>query len=212
MTGPIEGSTPGSDQESAPPRPVEPTGPDATEAATPVAPAATASPPSDAGAGDVPPAAPPASTGWVAPGPDSGGRGRGCVIASTVIVAVLIIGFIGLIGLIFLGGQVAEALKGTIEFGTGGTECSVTGEATTFPASATIHLAAHLEREVPAGEVIRLIVLKPDGTTETGDTTYDEAATCLYQDLSPGLQPGHYALEFRTGSEVLSRGELDITP
>jgi hypothetical protein len=115
------------------------------------------------------------------------------VIAGVVIVLVLLFGFIGIV---FLGSQVQEALKGTIEFGTGGTECAVTGEGTTFPASATIHLAAHLERQVSAGEVISLTVLNPDGTTETGDSTCDTAATCL----------------FRAGSEVLSRGELNITP
>jgi hypothetical protein len=211
MTGPIEGAAPGSDHEPTALPPAGSTIPAPAELAdaAPAEPADAAPPPPDLGAGGIPPAAPEASPGWVASGPQSGRRGRGCVIAAIVTAAILLFGFVGVL---FLGAQVVEALKGTIEFGTGGTECSVTGEATTFPASATIHLAAHLEREVSAGEVITLRVLKPDGTTETGDTTYDEAATCLYQDVSPGLPSGHYALEFRAGTEVLSRGEMDITP
>ena len=203
MTGPIEGSTPGSDQESAAPQPVEPTGPEPAE------PADAVSPPPGVGAGGIPPAAPEAPTGWVAEGPESGRRARGCVIAGAVIVVIL---FVGFIGLVFLGAQIQSMLAGTIEFGTGGKECSVSDRATTFPASATIHYAAHLEREVTVGEKITVTVSFPNGTTDSTDETFDRAGQCVYQDIDPGLDVGHYLMEFRSGTELLSKGEFDITP
>lgn len=162
-----------------------------------------------------PPVAPAAPTGWVSPGPESGGTGRtsGCLIAAVVgAFAMAALAVIAIFALIFLGGQVQSLLKGTVEFGTGGTGCSVTGRATTFPASTTIHVAAYLEREASAGESITLAATGPDGTTETRDQTMTESATCLAFDLPSGLPAGHYVIELRSGSETLSKGAFDITP
>jgi hypothetical protein len=206
MTGPIEGSTPGSDEDSAAPQPVETAGP---EPAEPAEPADAVSPPPDVGAGETPPPVPHAPTGWVAEGPESGRRTRGCVIAAVVVVVAL---FVGFVGLVFLGTQIQSMLAGTIEFGTGGQECSVSDRATTFPASATIHYAAHLQREMRGGEKITITVTFPNGTTDSTDETFDKAGQCVYQDIDPGLDVGHYVMEFRSGTELLSKGEFDITP
>ena len=35
---------------------------------------------------------------------------------------------------------------------------------------------------------------------------------CLYNDVDPGLPPGHYVVEFRAGLELLAYGKFDITP
>jgi len=183
--------------------------------ATPDASAAPdASPPSDL-PGTPPPDVPAAASAWVPPGPETGGGGRtrGCLIAAAIAaVAAVAIVAIAIVGLIFLGGQVQSLLKGTIEFGAGGTGCSVSAKATTFPASTTIHVAAHLEREVPAGETVTLVATNPQGATQTRDQTLTSSATCLSLDLPSGLPAGHYGLEMRSGSETLSKGTFDITP
>ena len=94
--------------------------------AEPEAPAAPAPEPSQTA-----PGAPAAGALWAAPeGSSSGGLRRGCVLVA-LIGALFVLGVF--VYLIFLGARVAER-AGTIEFGTGGTGCSVTGAATTFPA------------------------------------------------------------------------------
>lgn len=168
---------------------------------------ATAETPQEAPA---PPSAP-APPAWVAPA--SSGRGGRCLIGCLIgmlLVFVLVVGSVA--GLIFLGGQVQKILAGTIQFGTGGTACSVSGNATFFPATSTIHLAATLKREVPVGETVTMVVTVPDGTNQTEDKTFDTAGQCVYQDIPPGLPSGHYILELRSGSEVLAHGTFDITP
>jgi hypothetical protein len=160
-------------------------------------------------AGEAPPEA--ASTAWVAPSEGGGGgrRTRGCLIVAIVAAVLLVVGYFGLV---FLGGQVESVLAGTIEFGTGGTGCSVTGGATTFPTSSAFHSVAYFERDTRPGETITTTVTYPNGTKESQDQTFDETGKCIAQDVPPGLAPGHYGLEYRSGTEVLAKGEFDITP
>ena len=150
-------------------------------------------------------------SGWVAPkeGTGGGGRARGCVIA-LLVVAVLVL--VGLLALIFLGSQMASSLAGTMEFGTGGTGCLVTGNATAFPSSTAIHSAAYLERGTREGETITTIVTYPNGASESNERTFDATGICITEDVEPGLDPGHYVIEYRSGTEVLAKGEFDITP
>jgi hypothetical protein len=192
MSGQFDGST----SESAPVEAPEPDGSGA----------AVSTPP-----GGEPPVAP----GWSPPAEDSGGRRRnGCVIGCVVAAVVVPLIFLVLVvSLIFLGGQVQSVLKGTILFGTGGTGCTVTGGAATFPSSSSLHLAAYLKREAAAGEVLTLVATDPGGATQTRDEPANSApVTCLYLDVKSGLAPGHYVIEYRSGAEVLSRGEFDVTP
>ncbi|HEX6867658.1 MAG TPA: hypothetical protein VF119_02575 [Candidatus Limnocylindrales bacterium] len=150
-------------------------------------------------------------TGWVAPegAGSGGGRRRGCLIAVIVLGAFLVLGYIGLV---FLGNQVRTVLAGTIQFGTGGTGCSVTGTATTFPASASIRSVAFLKEDVAAGTTLTTIVTFPDGTSDTGDQTLDTTAGCVTQAIESGLPAGHYGLEYRVGTETVAKGAFDITP
>jgi hypothetical protein len=154
----------------------------------------------------------PATTpAWIPPdgGGSGSGRRRWCVIAAIGVVVLLVLGYIGLI---FLGSQVESILNGTIEFGTGGTGCSVSGKATTFPASASIHAVAYLERDTTVGETLTLAVTYPDATTETNGQAVASVANCVSQDIQSGLAPGHYRFEYRAGTEVLAQGGFDITP
>jgi hypothetical protein len=196
MTEPIDGPEMASDQ-----GPTEP----AAEVVGEVQPATEEPVPPQ---GAVPPEAP--TTEWVAPEATGGGRWtRGCLVVVIVAATVLIVGFAGLV---FIGGQVQSILAGTIEFGTGGTGCSVTGTSTTFKASSPIHSAAYLQREIRAGETITTVVTFPNGTSEPSDRTFDDTGKCITEDVEPGLDPGHYGLEYRAGTEVLAKGGFDVTP
>ena len=106
----------------------------------------------------------------------------------------------------------ASAAPGTIEFGTGGTECSLTGKATTFPTSATFRLVAILNGPWHAGEPNSMFVAGPGGTDELKAPPPPAFTHCIYNDVTPGLPPGHYVIEMRAGSEVLAKGAYDITP
>ena len=152
---------------------------------------------------------------WISPdSPASARRSRGCLITSVIgAIAISLFLIIPLAFLYFYDAQTTSVLAGTIEFETGGTRgCYVRQPTTTFPASATIHLAAHLEREVPAGEKVTWIVTFPNGTSESLDETYDEAGDCIDREIPSGLARGRYVVEFRSGSEVLARGAFDIAP
>lgn len=208
MTDPSDGPAPDG---PVPDGPV----PDGSEPLTPEpAPGEAISPapaPAPATGSEVPGSEPvPPVTGWIAPeGGSGGGRRRGCIIAVVIIGAFLVFGYIGLV---FLGNQVQSILGGTIQFGTSGSGCSVNGTATSFPASTAIHSVAYLERKTTTGETITIAVSYPDGTTDSTDQAMAAAADCLTQDIAPGLDPGHYGLEYRAGTEVLAKGGFDITP
>ena len=116
----------------AEPAPIEASGaPD--EAAAPVEPAAPAeSPPS----------------GWVQPSSQGGGMSRGCCLILAIvggIVGILVV--VALAFTFFLGSQIQSMLAGTVEFEAGDVAgCYVQQPTDTFPASTTIHFAAHFAR------------------------------------------------------------------
>jgi hypothetical protein len=146
---------------------------------------------------------------------DSAARGRGpesrrLILAGIVIVAILTVGYIGLV---FLGSQVDTALRGTIEFGTGGSGCTVEGRASTFPANASVYEVAHLTREVVAGETVTFRVSRDGTELASVPRAFDVTGDCLGGTL-PGalLTPGHYRVEYHAGSEPLASGEFDVAP
>jgi hypothetical protein len=178
---------------------------------------------------DPAPAPPPATTGWTAPGPPSdagpvpgwvapdpgrsGGRVRGCAIGCAVVAAILgAISVSAIVALIFLGGQIQSFVRGSVEFGTGGTGCSVTARAETFPTSSSVHFAAHLDRQVTAGETISVVQTYPDGVVEPVSQSVETPADCLFGDVISGPTAGRYTMEVRAGSELLATGGFDITP
>ncbi len=153
---------------------------------------------------------PQAASGWVVP--DTGSRRRRSptwVVVAAIVAVVVLAGFIGII---FLGSQAAKVLAGTVEYGSGGTGCAVTGKATTFARSVTVHYAAHLTPVVPAGTTVTQTRTFPDGRIESQDQAFDTTSRCLFGDVGPNLSPGRYVLEFRAGTEILSKGTFDITP
>ena len=194
----------------------EPVGPSSPTDQMPTQPSApqptTPAEPEPAATGPIDPVAPPASA-WVTP--ESGGRSgrRGCCLIVAVLGALgAILAVVAIVALIFLGAQVRD-LQGTVRFEAGTeTSCFVKEPATTFPASSTIHFAATFKRLVTADENISVVVTFPDGTSKTTDSAYQGGGVCVSDTLTPGLDAGQWALEFRSGTEVLATGSFVITP
>ena len=117
----------------------------------------------------------------------------------------------------FLGGDLDAPFvlpwegPGPVEFGTGGTACSLTDKATTFPSSAGFRVVATLNRPLRAGEATSAFVDGPGGRLETKEQ-HSAGTKCIDSDVDPGLPPGHYRVEYRAGLELLAYGQLDITP
>lgn len=149
---------------------------------------------------------------WVSPSSETPKRSRtGCAIGAVIGVIALVV--VVYVGLVFLGGQVQTLLAGTVQVGTGGNGCSVTGEATSFPTStASIHVVAYLEREAVAGETVAVTLHAPDGSKGTQSLELDSAATCVSLDLPLGgaLPVGAYTLDYAIGSEVLATGGFEL--
>jgi hypothetical protein len=160
------------------------------------------------------PPVPPAPA-WIPPDGGGGGGGarRGCCLVVAVVGALgAILVVVALVALIFLGSQIRE-LQGTVRYETGtDTTCFVKTPATTFPASSTIHFVATFNRPVAATENISVVVTFPDGTSRTTDSAYQGGGICVSDTLDPGLEVGSWALEFRSGAEVLATGGFAITP
>jgi len=136
-------------------------------------------------------------------------RLRLVIAAAVVAIATL---FVGYVGLVFLGSQVQEILRGTIEMGTeSGSGCSVGASTSSFSADATVYFAVHLAREVPAGEVLTVRVLQDGAELESTDRTFQQSGDCITGSVpASGFAPGHYRLEYLAGSEELASGEFDI--
>jgi hypothetical protein len=151
---------------------------------------------------------------WVAPEVASGSnRRRGCAIGCVVVAAVLgFLMFLGIVAVIFLGGQAQSILKGSVEFGTGGTGCSVNASAGSFPAGANLHFVAWLSRDVAVGETITVVQTYPDGTSDPTRQAVDSAASCLFGDVVSGPTTGRYTIEVRSGTELLASGGINVTP
>ena len=111
----------------------------------------------------------PEAGSWVVPPAETGsGQARGCLRGCVIVGAILaILAVVLLVAFIFLGSQVQSALKGTVEFGTGGEACSVSGGATSFKAGTELHFVALLERSVSAGETLTVVQTFPDARTDT---------------------------------------------
>ena len=167
--------------------------------------------------GWVPPdaAAPaPGAGSWVTPPAEpTGERARGCLKGCVIVGAILgVLAVVLIVAVIFLGNQVQSALKGTVQFGTDGTACSLSGTETSFKVGTDLHFVAWLERSVAAGETLTVVQTFPDGRSDSTDQKVEGAASCMYGDLASGGSAGHYAMEVRSGSEVLAKGDFDFTP
>jgi hypothetical protein len=147
--------------------------------------------------------------------PSGRSRGRKLVIVGFSIVGVLLILLVtGLVALRFLGGQVEKTTAGTVEFGSGGTGCRVTGQATTFRVGQPIHTVAHLTRIVPAGETLTVHVMANGSAVQSHHQSIPTATECIsIVDITTSREPpGTYRLEYLSGTETLSSGSFTLIP
>lgn len=136
---------------------------------------------------------------------------RRLVLVGVVIAAIIAVGYVAFT---VMGSQARDAQRGTVEFGTGGSECNVEGRSATFPSGgASIYEVAHLAREVQAGEVVTFRVSQDGTELASVPRTFDATGDCLGGTL-PGalLTPGRYRVEYLAGSEILASGEFDVVP
>ena len=137
-------------------------------------------------------------------------RRRLLLLGGVIIVAVLGVVYIGMT---LLGTPADSAGRGTVEFGTGGSGCSVDGTASSFPSgTAAIYEVAHFEREVRAGDVVTFRVVQDGAEVASVPRTFDATGDCLGGTLPNGLPPGQYRIEYLAGAENLAAGEFDIRP
>jgi hypothetical protein len=132
-------------------------------------------------------------------------------VGGAAIVAVWLLVFAPVVALEFLGGQVEARLGGTVEFGTGVADCSVSGATAAFSAVQPIFVVAHLRREVRVGEVVEATVSTSDGVRASTSLTIDRPADCITGSLRAGLAgDGAYRVQYRVGAEVLAEGTFTI--
>lgn len=112
------------------------------------------------------------------------------------------------------GGGSAGPDMQTIGFGTGGSGCTLTGTASSFPIGATIRDVATFSPPLEVGTTITTSVHKDgDELIDRETLTVDAAAACMQGVLSP-LEAGHYkvTVEITPTSVPPLTGEFDVTP
>jgi hypothetical protein len=113
------------------------------------------------------------------------------------------------------GDKPQAAVAGTVEFGTGGSGCTVQGPASSFPSgtgAGAIYDVAHFSREVSTGEVVTFRVLQDGKELAAVPRAFADAGDCLGGALPAGLPAAHYRIEYLAGTELLAAGEFDIGP
>lgn len=154
--------------------------------------------------------APARSPDPIAPEPPSAQRSQIRWRDGLIAVGLVVLG--GFIGLTFFNSETEDPLRGTVQFGTGPSSgCSVTYLHVIFEPDDPVYLAAHLAREVPAGQSVTVRVLRDGAEVESTALTFDEDAGCVTGSMPAAtLGPGHYRLEYLAGSELLAQGEFSV--
>lgn len=126
--------------------------------------------------------------------------------------------FLMMLGNILVAGCSRPAADGpsvvTVSFARGGSECSVSGETSTFAVGDPIHMVASFSPALPAGTSVTMTIMK-DGSELPGarDTlTTTEPTPCVYHGLQ-GLEVGKYEVRYsiEPGSMPPGTGEFEIT-
>ncbi len=165
------------------------------------------------------PSLPSLAAGWVMP-PRRGGRGgrrrllTGCLIGAVLVGAASIV--LPLFAMAILDGSTSTGPDViSLGFGTGGSGCTLSDVASSFPVGVPVRSVLTLPPDLPAGETVGTRMLK-DGAEIAGahqTITPREGDTCIYVTL-PELEVGHYRMEFDVHSDQMppTGGEFDVTP
>ena len=165
-----------------------------------------------------PPASAPAPA-WLPPDPRSARRGTiilGCLLGGAALLLVL-----PLVALAIL--DTADTVGGTVQsvpsvqslgFGTGGSECTLTGTASRFSEGTPIRIVASFAPALPAGSSVT-VFWERDGTQLTSMreiVRLDEPADCIYSSHE-SLPIGAYRIEYELESSEMPplAGEFEVT-
>jgi hypothetical protein len=160
-----------------------------------------------------PDASPRQPSAWAPPPPVARPR-RPLLIAGLLVAAVVVA--LPLIATWILDSSPASgpSLVG-VRFGTGGSDCTLTGEASSFKLGVPVRAVLTLSPPLAAGGSVTVKV-ELDGRelVEQGHTiTVDEPAPCIHGTLSPS-EVGHYRVEYTITPSGLPpvSGTFDVTP
>jgi hypothetical protein len=122
-----------------------------------------------------------------------------------------------LVGTVLIAGLLVGCASGvmSIGFGTGGSECTLTGESSSFPVGVPIRDVLTMSPALAAGGTVEIKVEK-DGTelVDHHETfTAEEPTDCIQGSLS-GLEVGHYRIEYSIDPSDVPPivGEFEVTP
>ncbi len=127
-------------------------------------------------------------------------------------LAVVVLGFVGLVGLNFLGGQVQKILAGHVQFGTAAPNgCDIAQSVTELPAGTAVYWGGYLQDEVAAGTTLVIELAKDGQILSTGNHVTTATATCLASRTAIGPIPaGTYTLRILRGSVEEATGTITI--
>jgi hypothetical protein len=156
--------------------------------------------------GVAPPAGPPVEEST--PPPPPRWRRRLLLVA----LAVVVLGFVGYVGLSFLGGQVQKVLAGRVQFGTTAPNgCDIAQSATEFPAGTTLYWGAYLLNEAPAGTTLVIEESKDGQVVGTTEYVPTDAANCLAtKNATAPLPAGTYTVRILRGVTEEATGTLTV--
>lgn len=103
----------------------------------------------------------------------------------------------------------------TVAFGSGGSGCSVTGEASTFAVGEPIHMVATFSPPLAAGTTVTMTIERNGSELPGGRDTLSttEPTPCVYHGLQH-LEVGTYRVRYSVepGSMPPATGDFEITP
>ena len=157
----------------------------------------------------------PPHAGWLPPAPAENRRNWqtplaiGCVLAAALFLAGPLI-FLAIYNLSSAGSPSVQA----VEFGRGGSGCTVTMTGDRFPHGTPVRIVANFSPAIPAGSSV-LIKLHRDGTELTSRREIlriDEASDCIYAEQED-LAAGRYRIVYELESSAMSplSGEFEVT-
>jgi hypothetical protein len=140
----------------------------------------------------------------------------GCLVAAAAVFLVLPLLAVAILDNVDDGGGPVESVPAvqSVGFGTGGSECGLTGTAASFPAGTPIRIVASFSPALPAGSTVT-IFWERDGTQLTSRreiVRLDETADCIYS-THESLPAGHYRVEYQVDSSAMAplAGEFEVT-
>ena len=99
----------------------------------------------------------------------------------------------------------------TIDFGTGATECEVTGQSRSFARDEPVYMVATYESSLPSGTTLTYDIEYLGASIYTDKEILSADASCsAFPILLPPTQPGHYKMTVAPDTGAPISGEFDV--